>query len=279
MSTQLLTCHEGQLSVMPACQHLHCCLTMVHTGGAGQLLFAASRRDSMSSTVPSCCRELMAGRRAQHVAVKGGVTDTALCKFTLYMAVCPVGTQHRFWLTDSKIKSQIIALACMQVIFAIFQTQNSQEKHKEQCCMWDNLLCKQLHLHITLTGFVWWNRERWRSKSLFFPFSTVPVHDLQAAPGFCCPKPGSLHSCSLHSTDDNTSALELYRPDLHFYFLLPVNISCQSRACKPNYTPLLDCLILKICHEVIYDTNYWEGGGWMHVERKLIYIKCNQFPE
>lgn len=94
------------------------------------------------------------------------------------------------------------------------------------------------------------------------PISTVPVHDLQAAPGFCCPKPGSLHSCSLHSTDDNTSALELYRPDLHFYFLLPVNISCQSRACKPNYTPLLDCLILKICHEVIYDTNYWEGG-WM----------------
>lgn len=107
---------------MPACQHLHCCLTVVHTGGARQLLLAASRRDSMSSTVVSHCREVMAGGTAQHVAVKCGVTDTA---FTMFVAVCPEVTQHRFWLADLKLKSQIIALAYMQVISVIFQTQNS----------------------------------------------------------------------------------------------------------------------------------------------------------
>lgn len=51
-----------------------------------QLLLAAPSRDSMSCTLGSHCREGMAGRAAQHVAVKCGVTDT---QFTLYIhSVC-----------------------------------------------------------------------------------------------------------------------------------------------------------------------------------------------
>lgn len=71
------------------------------------------------------------------------------------------------------------------------------------------------------------NGLKW-TKSLFLPLSAAPVHDLRAAPGFCCPKANLASPPVACTALLTTSALELYRPDLHFYFLLPVNVSCQA---------------------------------------------------
>lgn len=111
------------------------------------------------------------------------------------------------------------------------------------------------------------------------PVYPVPEHDSQPAPGVCCPTPARPPLPQLARRCWQHICAGALRGWFAFLFSLASQCQLPSRACKPNYTPSLDCLTLEICREVIYDTNYQGGGGWRSMERKLIYIKCNQFPE
>lgn len=141
--------------------------------------------------------------------------------------VVPDNTTAPGSLIRRQAPNQITALACTQVPLSIFQNQNRRggggKSTPSSTIIW--FASRQTYASL---GKVLPAKDETR-KSLSSSCVFHPWARLAACPGRLLPQrqPG-LPSRGSHRAADNTSALGLYGADLHSYFLLPVNVSCQA---------------------------------------------------
>lgn len=94
--------------------------------------------------------------------------------------------------------------------------------HEQQ----NNLVYKQPALCITRKGSA---SQGWKQKKPLLLLCIPSLSTTRSLPrASAAPRQPSLPSRSSHGAADNTSVLGLYGADLHSYFLLPVNVSCQA---------------------------------------------------